>query len=192
MILDELTSGNLIAIGSIVTVVILALLGLLGKILYKGGVLDKGISSLEVALDKGISNLDRKFDKLDEKFDKFILQPLATNKSPLNLTEPGRKIFIRLKIQEFVKDNTEEIFLKMKETKYESAYQAQEKLFEVVDSYKTGRYQINLENEPFETGQHIDILMKVIAIGIRNEIFAKLGLKVEDIDNSKPTETKTP
>lgn len=192
MILGELTSGNLIAIGSIVTVVILALLGLLGKILYKGGVLDKGISSLEVALDKGISNLDRKFDKLDEKFDKFILQPLATNKSPLNLTEPGRKIFIRLKIQEFVKDNTEEIFLKMKETKYESAYQAQEKLFEVVDSYKTGRYQINLENEAFETGQHIDILMKVIAIGIRNEIFAKLGLKVEDIDNSKPTETKTP
>lgn len=192
MILGELTSGNLIAIGSIVTVVILALLGLLGKILYKGGVLDKGISSLEVALDKGISNLDKKFDKLDEKFDKFILQPLATNKSPLNLTELGRKIFIRLKIQEFVKDNTEEIFLKMKETKYESAYQAQEKLFEVVDSYKTGRYQINLENEAFETGQHIDILMKVIAIGIRNEIFAKLGLKVEDIDNSKPTETKTP
>ncbi|HUX56013.1 MAG TPA: hypothetical protein VMV77_03500 [Bacteroidales bacterium] len=192
MILGILTSGDWIAICSIGTVVILAFLGLLGKIIFKWGALDKGITSLEGVLDKGITSLDRKFDKLDEKFDKFILQPLATNKSPLNLTEPGRKIFIRLKIQEFVKDNTEEIFLKMKETKYESAYQAQEKLFEVVDSYKTGRYQINLENEAFETGQHIDILMKVIAIGIRNEIFAKLGLKVEDIDNSKPTETKTP
>jgi hypothetical protein len=79
----------------------------------------------------------------------------------------------------------------MKAVKYESAYQAQEKLFDVVDSFKTGRYKINLENEAFETGQHIDILMKVIAIGIRDEIFARLGLKVEDIDNSKPTEAKT-
>ena len=191
MILCEFTSGNLIALCSIITVVILALLGLLGKILYKGGVLDKGISSLEASLDKGISTIDKRFDKLDEKFDKYILQPLATSKSPLNLTEPGRKIFERPKIQEFVKDNTEEIFLKMQEIKFESAYQAQEKLFEVVDVYKTGRYKINLENEAFETGQHIDILMKVIAIGIRNDIFSRLGLKVEDIDNSKPTEIKT-
>jgi hypothetical protein len=75
----------------------------------------------------------------------------------------------------------------MQQTPYESAYQAQEALFSVVDSYKTGSYKINLENEAFETGQHIDILMKVIAIGIRDDVFSKLNLKVENIDNSKPT-----
>lgn len=64
-------------------------------------------------------------------------------------------------------------------------------LFEVVDKFKTERYKINLENEAFETGQHIDILMKVIAIGIRDEVFARLGLKVDEIDNSKPIEAKS-
>ena len=186
MILSVLTSGDKIAIISIGSFVLLAFLGFMGKIIYKWGCLDKGVANLESALDKGISSLDKKFDKLDEKFDKFILKPLATGRSPLNLTTEGRKIFARPKIQEFVKANTEEIFLKMNEISYESAYQAQEELFKIVDLYKNGRYKINLENEAFETGLHIDILMKVIAIGIRNEIFSRLKLKIEDIDRSDP------
>lgn len=192
MIPLTLTSGDWIAICSIATVVILAFLGLLGRIIFKWGALDKGISGIEDSINKGISNLDKKFDKLDDKFDRYVIQPLVVGKSPSTLTDLGRKIFNRPKIQEFVKNNIEEIFLKMGETKYESAYQAQEKLFEVVATYKTGRYQINLENEAFEAGQHIDILMKVIAIGIRDQVFSKLGLKVEDIDNSAPSAAKTP
>jgi len=191
MIQCVLTPGNWISIISIGTVIILAFLGLLGRILYKGGVLEKGLSNLEVNFEKGFSNLYRKFDKLDEKFDKYILEPLANSKSPMNLTKEGQKIFNRPKIQEFVTDNIEEILKKMEEVSYESAYQAQERLFNIVDSYKTGRYQINLENEAFETGQHIDILMKVIAIGIRDKVFARLRLKVEDIDNSAPLKDQT-
>jgi len=178
MIIDTLTTGNWIAIISIVTIVILAFLGLLGTIIYRQG-----------SLDKGVANLDRKFDKLDEKFDKFIIQPLANNKSPLKLTESGLNIFNRPKIQQFVKANLEEITLKMRSNTYDSAYQAQEKLFAIVNSYQTEKYKINLENEAFETGLHIDILMKIIAIGIRDEIFAKLNVKIEYINNGDSSKT---
>jgi c-di-AMP phosphodiesterase-like protein len=180
MILGVLTSGNWLTLIAIIVPTAIIILTIWSNLKH-----------WQVGIDTSIKYLTNRVEKLDEKFDTYVLIPLANSKSPSNLTDLGRKIFNRPKIQEFVKDNTEEIFSKMKAVKYESAYQAQEKLFDVVDSFKTGRYKINLENEAFETGQHIDILMKVIAIGIRDEIFARLGLKVEDIDNSKPTEAKT-
>ena len=182
MILGTLTSGDWIAIGSICVALMLTLLGFLGRIIYKWGTMDKEIQGL----DNGIKNIDKKFDRLDEKFDKYILQPLASSRSPLTLTDTGQAIFNRPKIQEFVKAKTNEVIEQMKKTPFGSAYQAQEKLFEVVDSYKTGDYKINLENEAFEAGQHIDILMKVIAIGIRDEVFSALLLSVEDIDKTEP------
>ena len=180
MIPGALTSANWISIIAIVVPLIILFLAFWSNLRYWQG-----------RTETSIVHLGDRIKTLNEKLDKYVLQPLANSKSPLNLTELGRKIFNRPKIQEFVTDNTEEIFLKMKETKFDSAYQAQEMLFDVVDKYKAERYKINLENEAFETGQHIDILMKVIAIGIRDKIFARLGLKVDDIDNSKPTAEKT-
>jgi hypothetical protein len=180
MSLCVLTLTNWISIGAIVITIVIGLLAFWSSLRYWQG-----------RTEACLTHLGERIKTLDEKFDKYVLQPLATSKSPLNLTDMGRKIFNRPKIQEFVKDNTEEIISKMKETKFDSAYQAQEMLFEIVDKFKTERYKINLENEAFETGQHIDILMKVIAIGIRDEVFARLSLKVDDIDNSKPTDAKS-
>lgn len=180
MTVCALTLTNWISIGAIVISIIIGLLAFWSSLRYWQG-----------RTEACLTHLSERIKTLDEKFDKYVLQPLATSKSPLNLTDLGKSIFTRPKIQEFVKENIEEIALKMKEVKYDSAYQAQEMLFDVVDRFKTERYKINLENEAFETGQHIDILMKVIAIGIRDDIFARLGLKVDDIDNSKPTEAKS-
>ena len=145
---------------------------MIGRILYKQGF-----------IDKGIFGLDKKVDRLDDKFDQYILKPFTQTKSPISLTPEGLEMFNSSIIQEFVEANFEEIFLKMKKKTYGSAYHAQENLFAIVGSYKTGKDKINLENEAFEKGQHIDILMKIIAIGIRDKIFAKLGLNVEEINN---------
>jgi hypothetical protein len=171
-----LNAGNWIAIASIAVVIIITFLGFLGKIIYDQG-----------SLNTGFKMLDVKIDKLDKKFDEFILKPFATSKSPLTLTDKGNEIFNRPKIQEFVKANKNDIISKMKALNYDSAYKAQEKLFTIVDSYKGGNYKINLENEAFETGQNIDIIMRIISIGIRNDVFNQLEMKVEDIDNSDPT-----
>ena len=178
-IMLTLNAGNWIAIISIAVVIVIAFLGLLGNMLYRQG-----------GLDKGLAMLDGKISNLDKKFDEFILRPFATSKSPLTLTDKGNEIFNRPKIQEFVKASTFDIVSKMKLLKYDSAYKAQEQLFSIVDSYKEGNYKINLENEAFETGQNIDTVMRIIAIGIRNDVFDQLNMKVEDIDNSDPAKKK--
>lgn len=179
LVLSTLTMGNLISIGAIIGTAILALLAMLGKLLYNMG-----------GLDKSVSNLDKKFDKIDEKLDKYIMTPLANSKSPVKLTDLGLQIFDRQKIQEFVKANYDEILTKMKSFKLSSAYEAQEKLFTLIDGYKNGKYKNELESEAFETGQHIDILMKVIAIGIRDRLFSEINFNIADIDKNNPESPK--
>jgi hypothetical protein len=175
MIPCVLTPGNWIAIVAVAFTVLIALLSCWSTFKHWQG-----------KIDTGIDHLGQQIKTLDEKFDKYVLRPLATSKSPLTLTEAGRKIIERPKVQEFIKNTFEQVMMHMNSSKFDSAYQAQEKLFSVMNDFKEGAYKINLENEAFETGQHIDILMKVIAIGIRDEVFARLNLKVEDIDNSEP------
>ncbi len=171
-----LTSGNWIAICTIGMAVIIAILGGIGRMLYKQG-----------GLDKGVDNLDKKFDRLDEKFDKYVMRALAQGSSPLNLTDNGRKIFEDPFLQEFIKDKLEEIINQVKSYKTESAYQAQKVLFAIVDNYKKDpNYKIGFENVAFNYSEHIDILMKVIAIGIRDNVFSHLTVDVSQIDDGDP------
>lgn len=175
MILASLTPGNWIALATILVTIIIAFLAFYGN-----------MKTWQGKTDTSIENLAARVNRLDEKFDKYIMNSLATSKSPLKLTDEGLKIFNRPKIQEFVKAKLEEIIQRMKEVPHESAYRAQEALFNVLEYYKTGDSQVILENEAFETGQHIDILMKVIGIGIRDEVFTKLGISTDEIDKTDP------
>lgn len=175
MILASLTPGNWIALATILVTIIIAFLAFYGN-----------MKTWQGKTDTSIENLAARVNRLDEKFDKYIMNSLATSKSPLKLTDEGLKIFNRPKIQEFVKAKLEEIIQRMKEVPHESAYRAQEALFNVLGYYKTGDSQVILENEAFETGQHIDILMKVIGIGIRDEVFTKLGISTDEIDKTDP------
>ena len=138
-------------------------------------------------VDGNIYKIDKKVDRLGDKFDNYLMQALVKNSSPLNLTDMGRKMFAREAIQEFVSKKFADIIAKMQEHKFETAYQAQESLLSVVDGFKEdATYKTILENEAFQTGQHIDILMKVIAIGLRDRVFESLKLNVHDIDTSDP------
>jgi hypothetical protein len=179
MILATMTEGNWIAI---LVPTGLAFLAALGTIIYRQG-----------GLDKSVAGVERKIDKIDEKFDKYLLRNVMKSKSPLSLTDEGLKIFRRDKIQVFVKSSFEEIVQKMKDIPHESAYRAQDALFGVLVVYgKDSRYQSILENEAYETGQHIDILMKIIAIGIRDEVFSRIGMSTADIDATDPNKKDPP
>ncbi|GAI94156.1 unnamed protein product, partial [marine sediment metagenome] len=112
-------------------------------------------------------------------------------KSPFNLTESGLKIFRRPVIQEFVSNKLDEIINKIKTYKIGSAYQAQELLFAIVDAYKNhSDYKIQLENEAYKVSQHIDVLMKIIAIGIRDDVFKHLPVEVSQINKTDPPKDK--
>jgi hypothetical protein len=173
MVLAQLTPGNWIAI---LVPVGLTFLGALGTIIYRQG-----------GLDKSVATVERKIDKIDEKFDKYLLRNLASSQSPLVLTPEGLKIFNREAIQQFIKDVMSLIIDRMKNTQHENAYRAQESLFTVVDSFKNSPYQTILENEAFQTGQHIDILMKLIAVGIRDQVFKEIGFTPDEIDKTDPS-----
>jgi len=180
LVILTLTTGNWIAIVSIASVIVITILGGIGRMLYKQGV-----------LDASVENIDKKFDRLDEKFDKFLLLPLARGSSPINLTEDGEELFNHPKIQDFVNKKTDEIINKVKSFKIESAYQAQELLFDVVDQYKNDpEFKVGLENVAFAYSQHIDIIMKVIAVGIRDRVFEHLDFEIEQIDNDDPSKNK--
>lgn len=182
MILLTLSAGNWIAISTIIVGVVSSVLALIGKILYRQGGLDKSVNNLE----RRVENIDKKVDKIDEKFDKYLLQPVSNSQSPLKLNDLGNKIFEREEIQNFVKKYLPEIVKKIKSYKFHSAYEAQEILFSIVSSYKEGESKTSLENAAYDSAQHIDILMKVIALGIRDEIFKDLEYDVDDIDKSDP------
>ena len=169
------TTGNWIAITAIAVPVIGAIFVGIGRMLYKQG-----------KMDNVIEGLIKKVDTLDEKFDKYVMGPLAKGSSPLNLTKKGRELFDDSYVQQFVKNEFDEIISQVKSTRAESAYQAQEVLFTVVDKYKENpKYKVDLENVAFNSGQHIDILMKIIAIGIREDVFSHLTVDVADINETE-------
>lgn len=172
MLLATLTAGNWIAI---LVPSGLAFLAAMGTIIYRQG-----------TLDTSVKRMDRKLDRLDEKFDKYLMQPVSQSASPLELNDLGKKIFNKPEIQKFVEANLQSIIDKVKSYKLHSAYQAQEILFDVVDEYKKGSYRTILENVAYESAQHIDILMKVIGLGIRSEVFKHLDFEEREIDEGDP------
>lgn len=172
-----LTAGNWIAVAAIVTPIVVGVFVGIGRMLYKQG-----------EMDTVIEGLIKTVDTLDEKFDKYVMQPLARGSSPLNLTKEGKELFDDPMVQQFIKAELDKIIDQVKATRAESAYQAQEVLFKVVEQYKDHPgYRVDLENVAFNTGHHIDILMKVIAIGIREDVFNHLTVDIADIDNSDPS-----
>lgn len=172
MLLLNMSTGNWIAIFVPIGVVFL---GAMGTIIYRQG-----------GLDAIVKDISKKMDRFDEKLDKYLMQPISQSSSPLELNTLGRKIYSRPEIQKFVSKNLNEIISKVKKYKLFSAYQAQEVLFDVVDSYKKGPDRTELENAAFESAQDIDILMKVIALGIRDEVFKHLEYEINDIDGDDP------
>ena len=176
MHLLTLTAGNWI---SIFVPIGILFLGAMGTIIYRQG-----------GLDTLVTGMDKKMDKLDEKFDKYLLREVSRSSSPLELNETGKKIFNREEIQNFVSINLDDIIVSVRSYTLHSAYQAQEILFDVVEQYKKGAYRTILENAAFESAQHIDILMKIIALGIREQVFKELKFEIEEIDDDDPSKKK--
>jgi hypothetical protein len=177
MILAEMTTGNWIAI---LVPSGIAFLGALGTIIYRQG-----------GLDKSVLSIDFKIDKLSDKFDNFLLSSYTQKKSPLQLNEFGLKIFKDPEIQEFVKSYYEAFKNSLIELKPESAYQAQERLLEIVDKLKfEANCQKKIENFAFNAGIQVEILLKVIAIGIRDQILSEIGFSPEEIDKTESRKTE--
>ncbi|NQU87434.1 MAG: hypothetical protein HQ541_16900 [Mariniphaga sp.] len=166
---------------------VLALMGTLASLIYKQGNIDGKI----IAVSDKVDVVDYKVEKLSDKFDNFLMRPWAEGQSPVKLTKLGVDIYAKEQIKKFVAEKFDEILSRLNDAKPISAYGAQEQLFDIVNSYKNDKeYKVILENEAFKAGQHIDILLKVIAIGMRDEVFNQLHFNVDHIDETNPNQTE--
>jgi hypothetical protein len=182
-----LTTGNWIAISAITVTAGLALLGTLGKLLYDQGALNSSVK----AIDSSVKTIDGKVDKLADKFDNLLLGKFTQSKSPLQLNENGLKIFNEPEIKEFVKKYYDLFKNNLIALNPETAYQAQQKLLEVVDKLKfEPDCQKMIENFAFNSGLQVEILLKLIAIGIRDQILSEIGFSPDEIDKTEPHNTE--
>ena len=136
------------------------------------------------------SKLDRLIGKVSVIFKDSLADTLSESNSPRQLSELGQKVLKDSSIRETLEPIFDNIVEMVKLKNPENPYQAQEALFEVVQSLKDDRgISSAIENGAFLSGHTPEEVLYVGALDIRDSVIKELGLRVGDIDKHDPSKS---
>jgi len=169
----------------IICTIIVILLGVIGWFLKdKLGEMIKTDKRLEDKVD----SIDSKVGKIDGRVANIEGRMgigYATSSSPIRLTPKGEGLLSESRAKEIVdkEDNKKKILDKiLSEPKPTNAYDAQEKVKQVINEMADDPIFIPIKNYAFQKGTDLDIILNIISIYFRDFALEKLGFKTEDLD----------
>lgn len=110
------------------------------------------------------------------KVDVLWQEHMSKSNSPIVLNEAGLRVLEASKIGDFASTYYGEILLKVKATKPQNPYQAQQTLISVLSSYQhVDECRPKLEELAFSSGSDVNSLLFVAALTIRDRIILELG-----------------
>jgi hypothetical protein len=115
---------------------------------------------------------------------------LSVSQSPSVLSDEGKKVVASSGIDEIVNDKFDFIVKKVKESKPENPYQAQETVFNIVDGFKNdASLKDALEKGAFNSGYRVVSVLYAGGLYIRDRVLEEIGMKPDEIDKHDPKET---
>ena len=111
-----------------------------------------------------ISTITEKVNNLE----KFRDNTLYTSKSPLSLTKEGEKLIRDSKIEEFIKNNKEELFKKIKNKKPQTNYDIQELSREIMESLSKDKRLFKVKEYAFNKGVDFSQILRASGITLRD------------------------
>lgn len=172
-------------ITEIICTIITILLGVIGWFLKdKLGELVKADKRLEDKAD----SIDSKVDKIDGRVANIEGRMgigYATSSSPIRLTSKGEELLSLCGAKEIVdkEENKKRIIDKiLADPKPTNAYDAQEKVKQIIKEMANDPIFVPLKNYAFQKGIDLDVILNIISIYFRDFALEKLGFKTEDLD----------
>lgn len=178
---------------AIITAVAAALVFIIRQF-FKLGIISQRIKNVEATSEtleaeiKGVSSkLDQLIGKVAIIAKDAITDSLSVSNSPRQLSELGKKVLVDSSIEQTLDPLFDQILEQVKSLNPENPYQAQESLFDVVQSLKSDEgLRSAIENGAFLSGHSPEEVLFVGALNIRDKVIESLGLQVGDIDKHDP------
>lgn len=149
------------------------------------------IGQYKAKVDRALSDIDKLENGQKEIRDKVVAcetslkerEPLTKKKSPVSLTERGKKFLTDSKGGEFIDNNFDELFDKVESKSPQNAYDVQEFSRQVVESLEDDTRINAIKEFLFKDGSTLDDLFTVMSVYLRDKILIKKNWNVDDIDN---------
>lgn len=163
------------------------LIWLLNKV-FKFGKISQRLTSLEKSVDEDIKPDIKQIGKrVDEVFKLIAANSVTIARSPRQLNDSGLKILAQSGIKKIVDTHEAEIVDTVKSKHPKNAYHAEQEVVNaVLELCKDKDIRATIEQGAYNTGSMPQVVTYVGAIYIRDKVFRKIGMKVQDIDNHKP------
>ena len=157
-----------------------------------------GVATFFVYREK-VSRLEKDVGKLHDEVrdirDKVIAcetslrerEPLTKRKSPISLSERGRRVLEDSGGRKFVDDNLKELKKAVEGKSPQTSYDVQEMARKVIRSMTDDTRLNGMKEYLFKEGIDIDDLITVLSIYLRDKVLEAKNWKAEDIDAHDPT-----
>ena len=179
MTILALSNGEWISIAAIAVIVI----GALFTLIYKTGSLVRLVEEMKPHVGK--------IPGIEVKVEELWRNRTTVSNSPSRLNEYGEKILINSKIDKLLEPFYEEIVKIVKDSNPSNAYKVQETLINVLEKFKNKEeLQDKLETAAFSAGTEVSTILFVAAIHMRDDLIAKFGFNIEEIDLHDPKNNK--
>ena len=100
-------------------------------------------------------------------------EPLTKRKSPVSLTDSGKKLLNNSKADKFIDENFDDLYKKIEDKKPKTAYDIQELSKEVLKEIKNEDKFIVLKDFAFKEGIEIDDIILVASFYLRDKVLEK-------------------
>ena len=168
----------------------LPVLGGLGVLIYKSGILSNRVVRIEEDvkdIKTDVISLNKQTAEWGVKLDTLWERGFTTSKSPRVLNEVGEKILANSGIKDIVDDRYEKILTEVKGMNPPNAYQAESCVIRVINNFGQEEDLIpTLQDGAFKAGVDVVSLLLVGAIYIRDKILAVLGYDISQINSNQP------
>ena len=152
--------------------IVVAIVGHTGVFIYRWGSMNKEVDGIKKDVDK-IADMEKEMSALKEfKTDaqKFIDSKLYSDKSPLSLTEFGKKLVQESGLDKILEDDDvmKQVIEEVKKMEPQTKYDVQEMARSVMDNLTNYKPFMHIKEYAFENGKDFQQILRAGAILVRD------------------------